>query len=283
MFVCVLSFALVFAVPRASDTAQLVAPTLVFSSSVRSVCKPIPSTLSLCHGIGYRQMRVPNLLGHDTLREAQQQSAAWLPLVSKLCHRDTKKFLCSLFAPVCLPELTGPVSPCRSLCEAVRDGCVPVMSAFGFPWPEMFNCSRFPRGTELCIPPTEEHEMRTAEEVSVICDACSLAAEGETDIQENFCHSSYGKDKLIQSTLAEGVGGAMAHSALWLQDGGTCTCPEQTDKKKEGNGSRPPWYLALAQADEGRLVLTRLVRWSRGEKELRKFIRALLRHSCPAL
>lgn len=97
---------------------------------------------------------------------------------------------------------------------------------------------------------------------------------------------------------AEGVGGAMAHSALWLQDGGTCTCPgldsgetieemrleeEQMDKKKEGNGSRPPWYLALAQADEGRLVLTRLVRWSRGEKELRKFIRALLRHSCPAL
>lgn len=35
---------------------------------------------------------------------------------------------------------------------------------------------------------------------SVICDACSLAAEGETDIQENFCHSSYGENKLIQIT-----------------------------------------------------------------------------------
>ncbi len=59
----------------------------------------------------------------------------------------------------------GPVSPCRSLCEAVRDGCVPVMSAFGFPWPEMFNCTRFPRATELCIPATGEHEGRTAEEI----------------------------------------------------------------------------------------------------------------------
>lgn len=168
MFVPVFSFVLLFGASLASDAAapaQLGPPSLVFSSSVRSVCKPIPSTLSLCHGIGYRQMRVPNLLGHDTLKEAQQQSAAWLPLISKLCHRDTKKFLCSLFAPVCLPELGGPVSPCRSLCEAVRDGCVPVMSAFGFPWPEMFNCSRFPRGTELCIPATGEHEVRTAEEV----------------------------------------------------------------------------------------------------------------------
>uniref|UniRef100_A0A673BA87 FZ domain-containing protein n=1 Tax=Sphaeramia orbicularis TaxID=375764 RepID=A0A673BA87_9TELE len=280
---------------HASDSgtpAQLGPPSLGFVSSVRSVCRPIPSTLALCHGIGYRQMRIPNLLGHDSLREAQQQSGAWLPLVSKLCHRDTKKFLCSLFAPVCLPELRAPVSPCRSLCEAVRDGCVPVMSAFGFPWPEMFNCTRFPRGTELCIPATGEHETRTAEEVHVICDACSLAAEGETDIQDNFCHSPYGENNvsckiynysitwllLILSTKrcskkktrrilrwagggaerAEGVGGAMAHSALWLQEGGTCTC-------------------------RGRLVLTRLVRWTRDDKELRKFIRALLKQPCPDL
>lgn len=168
MSVFLLSCVVLLGGSRAADTAapaQLGPPSLGFSSSVRSVCKPIPSTLSLCHGIGYRHMRIPNLLGHDSLKEAQQQSAAWLPLISKLCHRDTKKFLCSLFAPVCLPELSGPVSPCRSLCEAVRDGCVPVMSAFGFPWPEMFNCSRFPRGTELCIPVTGEQEPRTVEEV----------------------------------------------------------------------------------------------------------------------
>ena len=93
---------------------------------------------------------------------------------------------------------------------------------------------------------------------------------------------------------AEGVGGAMAHSALWLQEGGTCTCPgldsaetnedrgleegQGRDGRKEGN-----WYLGLAQAEEGRLVLTRLVRWSRGDKELKKFIRALLKQSCPEL
>lgn len=103
---------------------------------------------------------------------------------------------------------------------------------------------------------------------------------------------------------AEGIGGAMAHSALWLQEGGTCTCPgldsaeinedkgleeEEMDKRpakeagKEGKGAQSGWYLALAQAEEGRLVLTRLVRWARGDKELKKFIRALLKQSCPEL
>ncbi|XP_041655660.1 secreted frizzled-related protein 2-like [Cheilinus undulatus] len=338
MLLSVFSFILLSVLSRASDTVAPVPQSLGYSSSVRSVCKPMPSTLTLCHGIGYRQMRIPNLLGHDTLKEAQQQSAAWLPLISKLCHRDTKKFLCSLFAPVCLPELSGPVSPCRSLCEAVRDGCVPVMSAFGFPWPEMFNCSRFPRGTGLCIAATGEHEGRTAEDIrheealkgSVICDACSLAAEGEADIQENFCNSPYafkmrlgsvstvGGDRQLVPTArsrilrwagggaerAEGIGGAMAHSALWLQEGGTCTCPgldsaetnkgraleeDQVDKRqgKEGgkqeNGTSGGWFLALAQAEEGRLVLTRLVRWSRGDKELKKFIRVLLKQTCPEL
>uniref|UniRef100_A0A1A8H947 Secreted frizzled-related protein 2 like n=1 Tax=Nothobranchius korthausae TaxID=1143690 RepID=A0A1A8H947_9TELE len=337
MSVYLLSFVLLSRLSHAFDAVAPVhfgPPSLGFSSSVRSVCKPIPVTLSLCDGIGYRRMWIPNLLGHDTPKEVQQQSAAWLPLVSKLCHRDTRKFLCSLFAPVCLPELSGPVSPCRSLCEAVRDGCVPVMSAFGFPWPEMFNCSRFPSGTELCIPATDQQDGRTEEEVrheeelrgSVICDACSLAAEGESDIQENFCGSPYalkmrlgsvsrvGVDlqlvPLAQSRIlrwegggaerAEGVGGAMGFKALWLQEGGSCTCPglessasskdkevgEVQKNKKQGkvrNKSSSRWYLALAQAEEGRLVLTRLVKWSRGDKELKKFTKALLKQTCPEL
>lgn len=163
MPVFLLSFIALFGVSHASDSAPP-EPSLWFKPTFRSVCKPIPSTMSLCHGIGYRSMWIPNMLGHDSLREVQQQSAAWLPLISKHCHRDTKKFLCSLFAPVCLPEVSGPVSPCRNLCEAVRDGCVPVMSAFGFPWPYMFNCTRFPHETELCIPVSEEQDGRETEE-----------------------------------------------------------------------------------------------------------------------
>jgi len=57
-------------------------------------------------------------------------------------------FLCSLFAPVCLER---PVWPCRSLCEAVKAGCVDRMLKYGFPWPDMLRCDQFPSDNDLCI------------------------------------------------------------------------------------------------------------------------------------
>lgn len=116
-------------------------------------CKPIPANLLLCHDIEYTEMRLPNLLGHETMNEVLQQASSWIPLVQKQCHPDTRKFLCSLFAPVCLDDLDEPIQPCRSLCESVKHGCAPVMSAFGFPWPKMLDCDRFPLDNDLCIPP----------------------------------------------------------------------------------------------------------------------------------
>lgn len=119
----------------------------------KSNCKPIPANLLLCHDIEYTEMRLPNLLGHETMNEVLQQASSWIPLVQKQCHPDTRKFLCSLFAPVCLDDLDEPIQPCRSLCESVKHGCAPVMSAFGFPWPKMLDCDRFPLDNDLCIPP----------------------------------------------------------------------------------------------------------------------------------
>lgn len=139
--------------------------TSVEFGSARSVCRPVPNSMTLCRGLGYARMRLPTLLGHENAREAQQQSGAWLPLVHKRCHRDTTRFLCSLFAPACLPELDKPVRPCRSLCENVRNACAPVMNAFGFPWPDAFNCSRFPGlHSKLCVPGSDDAN-RSREEV----------------------------------------------------------------------------------------------------------------------
>jgi len=112
-----------------------------------SRCVPIPSGMALCQGIGYDTMRMPNLLDHETLAEVRQQAGSWVPLVYKNCHPGTQVFLCSLFAPVCMDR---PVYPCRWLCEAVRDGCTPIMESFGFPWPDMLTCDRFPAG-DVCI------------------------------------------------------------------------------------------------------------------------------------
>ncbi len=74
------------------------------------LCVDIPRNLTLCHDIGYTKMRLPNLLDHDTMQEVSQQASSWIPLLNIKCHADTKLFLCSLFAPVCLER---PIYPCR--------------------------------------------------------------------------------------------------------------------------------------------------------------------------
>lgn len=112
-------------------------------------CVDIPADLRLCHNVGYKKMRLPNLLDHETMPEVKQQAGSWVPLLAKRCHADTQVFLCSLFAPVCLDR---PIYPCRSLCEAVRNSCAPVMETYGFPWPEMLTCDKFPIDNDLCIP-----------------------------------------------------------------------------------------------------------------------------------
>ncbi|XP_010636849.1 secreted frizzled-related protein 5 [Fukomys damarensis] len=118
-------------------------------------CLDIPADLPLCHTVGYKRMRLPNLLEHESLAEVKQQASSWLPLLAKRCHSDTQVFLCSLFAPVCLDR---PIYPCRSLCEAVRSGCAPLMEAYGFPWPEMSDSPGRPRaGPGRMPPPTPQH------------------------------------------------------------------------------------------------------------------------------
>ncbi|PKU38233.1 secreted frizzled-related protein 5-like [Limosa lapponica baueri] len=113
-----------------------------------SSCMPIPHHMALCYDIGYSEMRIPNLLEHETMPEVIQQSSSWLPLLARECHPDARIFLCSLFAPICLDRL---IYPCRSLCEAVKRSCAPVMACYGYPWPEILNCNKFPADHELCI------------------------------------------------------------------------------------------------------------------------------------
>jgi len=113
-----------------------------------AVCVDIPSNLTLCQGIGYTKMRLPNLLNHDSLREVSQQATSWVPLSQLNCHPDTQLFLCSLFSPVCLDH---PIPPCRSLCQSVQASCEHVMLNYGYPWPKLVQCDQFPIDNDMCI------------------------------------------------------------------------------------------------------------------------------------
>lgn len=43
--------------------------SMASGSTTRTVCVDIPSNMSLCQGIGYKKMRLPNLMHHETLHE----------------------------------------------------------------------------------------------------------------------------------------------------------------------------------------------------------------------
>lgn len=118
-----------------------------------NMCVPIPSDLKLCHDVGYTRMVLPNLLNHESLDEVRQQAASFVPLLKQNCHNHLKEFLCSLFAPVCLPPDTavlGPIPPCKSLCKSVERSCTPIMRRHNFDWPPMLNCSKYSE-REPCI------------------------------------------------------------------------------------------------------------------------------------
>ncbi|CAL1290755.1 unnamed protein product [Larinioides sclopetarius] len=145
-------------------------------------CVDIPENLTLCHGIGYTQMRLPNLLDHDTMAEVSQQSSSWVPLFNLKCHSDTQLFLCSLFSPVCLDR---PIYPCRSLCEAVKNGCESRMRAYGFPWPDMVRCDKFPVDNDMCI----SVQANTNSEPQS-CSACNQPDTYE-NIIDNYCRADF--------------------------------------------------------------------------------------------
>lgn len=142
----------------------------VLTRDRQPMCVDIPKNMSLCHNIGYNKMRLPNLLEHDTMQEVSQQASSWVPLLNIKCHEDSQLFLCSLFAPVCLER---PIYPCRSLCEKVKGGCEGVMQTYGFPWPSMLDCSRFPLDNDMCITSqseekTEDGKMRSSLEGALL-------------------------------------------------------------------------------------------------------------------
>ncbi|OXA60000.1 frizzled-1 [Folsomia candida] len=107
-------------------------------------------TIPMCKDMPYNKTILPNLMGHATQEEAGYEVHQYYALVKVQCSPSLKIFLCSLFSPFC-NILHEPLPPCRSLCEAVRNGCEHVLLTFGLPWPDYFDCSRFPLHNELCV------------------------------------------------------------------------------------------------------------------------------------
>lgn len=144
-------------------------------------CVAIPEKLTLCRNIGYKEMRLPNLLDHESLNEVLDQAKVWVPLLNLHCHPDTKLFLCSLYSPVCLER---PIYPCRSLCEGVKRGCEERINNYGYPWPDILKCDKFPEDSDLCIGQVN------FEDTSNVCIPCKQPLTYES-LLDSYCWASF--------------------------------------------------------------------------------------------
>uniref|UniRef100_A0A8C9RVY5 Secreted frizzled-related protein 1 n=1 Tax=Scleropages formosus TaxID=113540 RepID=A0A8C9RVY5_SCLFO len=226
-------------------------------------CVDIPDDLRLCHGVGYKEMLLPNLLEHETMAEVRQQAGSWVPLVHKNCHPNTQLFLCSLFAPVCLEQ---PIYPCRWLCEAVRDGCTPIMEAFGFPWPDMLTCDKFPEG-DVCI-------SRTSSNASEATKPTAIKTKIKEVKKENLDRKVVLQKKKKALKLGNLKKKDLKSLVLYLKNGADCPC-QQLDHL--GNT-----YLIMGRKVDKQYLLTGIHKWDKSSKEFRKAVKKLRSHKCPA-
>ncbi|CAG6014424.1 unnamed protein product, partial [Menidia menidia] len=106
------------------------------TQSTPTVCQPI--RMPLCQDMSYSETIFPNMLGHKSHEDAYLELNHFSPLIQVECSPQLKPFLCSMYVPKCVSGRRQP--PCRTLCEQARAGCEPLMTKFGFPWPESLNC-----------------------------------------------------------------------------------------------------------------------------------------------
>uniref|UniRef100_A0A0N5A721 Secreted frizzled-related protein 1 n=1 Tax=Parastrongyloides trichosuri TaxID=131310 RepID=A0A0N5A721_PARTI len=259
-------------------------------------CVDIPSNFTLCKNMQYNQMRFPNFFEHETLAEVLEQSESFVPLANIDCHPDTKMFLCSLFAPVCLSALDKHIPPCRSLCLAVRQGCEGRMKKYGFEWPEMLNCNNYPIDNDMCIKALAPNKPstvipKTTPKPTSQCRSCGQISTFE-NIIDNYCRANIvikGKlHKVDRNHVAINKGGMrnLKHDdmkrhipknrLIRLNDqneNGACSC-----KIEKGN------HLIMAsQLQDGTFVAKLIIPWKRDDIEFKKTIRSMKKLNCQSL
>uniref|UniRef100_A0A3B3ZRQ0 FZ domain-containing protein n=1 Tax=Periophthalmus magnuspinnatus TaxID=409849 RepID=A0A3B3ZRQ0_9GOBI len=251
--------------------------------------------MALCQNIGYENMRMPNLLGHESPAEAVQQSASWLPLLARECHPDARVFLCSLFAPICLDRF---ISPCKSLCESVRDSCAPIMNCYGYPWPEILRCDQYPEDHLMCISSitnsTVQPGRRRVPQAS--CRDCELEESTTTkETLETFCRNDFVvKLRLVRyksspaslshfslagkfDVLKHGpqlVGQIRSRIELWLERDATCV-RNMTRRHSQGGT-----FLVTGIVQGERLVVNKAYFWHKRDKHLIAAARRWKHYQC---
>ncbi|KAM9311723.1 secreted frizzled-related protein 5-like [Gastrophryne carolinensis] len=275
-------------------SATLVAgPSKAFDIGLSTRCVSIPKELGMCHDVGYAEMRLPNLMGHTNMAEVVAKTADWHKLLQTGCHSYAQTFLCSLFSPVCMDTF---IPPCRSMCEAVRDSCAPVLACHDQSWPESLNCDRFPAGDDMCLDNLGKEFQYTYKELpKPTCQGCPPIEEtySPKNALNAFCDNNFAvKVKVAKRKISHGLHDYVVEGPVefikqglllpydtrnmieqWLRINDNCA-------HRMIHHHRTMVYVIAGDIQNGKVVVNRIFHWQKKDIQLALATRKWRHHKC---
>ncbi|KAM9295256.1 atrial natriuretic peptide-converting enzyme [Morus bassanus] len=163
----------------------------------KSAC--INITNSQCQMLPYNYTTITSVLSIVKSIEMEKFLKFFSYLNRLSCYQHIMLFGCSLALPECISDGDDSqgLLPCRTFCEAAKEGCEPVLSMVNASWPEFLKCSQFQNKTEndtttrVCFSPHQEkgkHSLCGGEEsflcASGICIPGKLQCNGYNDCDD---------------------------------------------------------------------------------------------------
>ncbi|KFP84468.1 Atrial natriuretic peptide-converting enzyme, partial [Acanthisitta chloris] len=121
-------------------------------------------TNSQCQMLPYNYTTVTSVLSIVKSIEMEKFLKFFSYLKRLSCYRHIMLFGCSLALPECISDGDDSrgLLPCRTFCEAAKEGCEPVLGMVNASWPDFLKCSQFQNKTEndtttrVCFSPHQE-------------------------------------------------------------------------------------------------------------------------------
>uniref|UniRef100_A0A7M4FWV6 Corin, serine peptidase n=1 Tax=Crocodylus porosus TaxID=8502 RepID=A0A7M4FWV6_CROPO len=121
-------------------------------------------TYSQCQMLPYNHTTLTSVLSIVKSIEMEKFLKFFSYLNRLSCYQHIMLFGCSLALPECISDGDDSrgLLPCRSFCEAAKEGCEPVLGMVNASWPEFLKCSQFQNKTEndnttrVCFSPQQE-------------------------------------------------------------------------------------------------------------------------------
>uniref|UniRef100_A0A8C3XGB3 Corin, serine peptidase n=1 Tax=Cyanoderma ruficeps TaxID=181631 RepID=A0A8C3XGB3_9PASS len=152
------------------------------------------------------------------------------------CYQHIMLFGCSLALPECISDGDDSrgLLPCRTFCEAAKEGCEPVLGMVNASWPDFLKCSQFQNKTEndtttrVCFSPHQEKGKQSlcgGKEsflcASGICIPGKLQCNGYNDCDDwsDEVHCNCSNDVFRCAT-----GKCLNYTFVYLSDEQNCDC-----------------------------------------------------------